>query len=67
METTTTNTSTNTSKYKCLSGSALKMIALITMMIDHVGSVLLSQAAFANRPFISIGSHALTLYFIVRK
>ena len=52
---------------KILSGSALKMIALITMMIDHIGSVLLSQAAFANTPFINIGSHGLTLYFIVRK
>ena len=52
---------------KVLSGSSLKMIALITMIIDHIGSVLLSQAQFANEPIVSIGSHAITLYFIVRK
>ena len=52
---------------KILSGSTLKLIALITMMIDHIGSVLLSQAAFATTPFLTIGSHGITLYFIVRK
>ncbi len=52
---------------KPLSGSALKMIALVTMIIDHIGSVLLSQVQFANEPIVSIGSHAVTLYFIIRK
>lgn len=52
---------------KVLSGSSLKMIALITMIIDHIGAFLLSQAQFANEPIVSIGSHAITLYFIVRK
>lgn len=51
---------------KILSGSALKMIALATMILDHIGSVLLSRMAFALTPIISVGSHSITLYFIVR-
>lgn len=30
-------------KYRILSGSALKMIAIITMLIDHIGAVILSM------------------------
>ncbi len=29
--------------YRCLSGNALKMIAIVTMMIDHVGAALLES------------------------
>ena len=28
-------------KFRILSGSALKMIAMITMLIDHIGAIIL--------------------------
>ena len=53
-------------KYKILSGSALKMIALFTMILDHTASVLLSQYAFATAPLIQFGSHGWSLFRICR-
>ena len=51
-------------RYKILSGSALKCFALITMIIDHIASVLLR-----NRPVILMqtGLGTLTLYAVMRK
>ena len=57
----------NFSKYRVLSGSALKTIALVTMIIDHVGLYLLSKASFADVPLFSIGSISVTVYWICRK
>ena len=51
---------------KVLSGSTLKLIALFTMMCDHVGSILLSRSELGMTPFLSIGSHGLTLYAVSR-
>ena len=53
-------------KYKILSGSALKTIALIAMIIDHTASIVLSNMAFATDPIITISSHKITLYLILR-
>ncbi|MBQ6042340.1 MAG: TraX protein [Oscillospiraceae bacterium] len=53
-------------KYRVLSGSALKMIALITMIIDHIGAVLLSQQGSALLPLFDGAPESLTLYQIFR-
>ena len=42
------------------------MTALITMLIDHTGAFFLYGFDFAKEPFITIGSHAVTLYKIMR-
>ncbi|MBQ9662075.1 MAG: TraX protein [Oscillospiraceae bacterium] len=51
-------------KYKVLSGSALKCIALITMIIDHIGVVLLKDSRIV---LFGTGSGAFTLYTLMRK
>lgn len=45
---------------RVLSGSVLKLIALITMIIDHTTAYLLSETAFGDAVFFSVGSHTLT-------
>ncbi len=53
-------------KYKCLSGSVLKLLALITMITDHIGYALLSQMPSAVEPLFTIGSHEISMYIISR-
>ena len=51
-------------KYKILSGSALKCIALVTMLIDHVGLHLLRGS---NIVLLRTGQGALTLDYLMRR
>ena len=55
--------------YDCrkLSGSALKTIALISMIIDHAAFLLLSKTVFGMEPLFTVGSITVTLYWICRK
>lgn len=53
-------------RYRVLSGSALKLAALLIMLLDHTAEVLLSQMQFATDAIVSIGSHQITLYWICR-
>ncbi|MDO4272430.1 MAG: TraX family protein [Eubacteriales bacterium] len=62
----TTPTSFFPEKFRILSGSALKMIAIIIMLIDHSALVLLSGYAPANIPLFTIGTKGYTLYRICR-
>ncbi len=51
-------------KYKILSGSALKCIALVTMIIDHIGLHLLRGT---NLVLLHTGQGAITLDFLMRR
>ena len=53
-------------KHRVLSGSALKLIAVITMLIDHIGYVFYALPAFQKPLFTALGE-TVTLYFLLRK
>lgn len=58
-----TNISAN--KFKILSGSMLKLLAVISMTVDHTAAILVSELDVLRTPF-SIGGRAFTLYYIMR-
>lgn len=53
-------------RFKILSGSMLKMLAVICMTIDHAAVILWPVVDALRIPF-SIGGTAITLYWIMRK
>lgn len=57
----------NLQKLKVLDGSMLKLIAVITMLIDHAALILISDTEFATTPLLNLGGKQITLYFILRK
>lgn len=53
-------------RFRILSGSALKLIAIITMLIDHTAFVLLTQYPPAMEPLFYIGASGYSVYRICR-
>ena len=57
---------TRLGRCRILSGSALKLIAVITMLIDHIGYVFYAFPVF-REPLFTVLGETVTLYFILRK
>lgn len=53
-------------KFRILSGSMLKLIACVAMLIDHTGAVILSNYSPALNPLFYIGDNAVSAYRIAR-
>ena len=53
-------------KWQCLSGSWLKLIAMLTMLIDHTAYFLLYENFDVSQTLFTLGNTKVTVYFILR-
>ncbi len=54
-------------RFRILSSSMLKLIAVITMFIDHSALLLAPEISLMTEPFFTVGSQTVTLYYLMRK
>lgn len=54
-------------RLKILSGSMLKLMAILFMLIDHTALVLHADLAFLGMSLFSIGETEITIYYVLRK
>lgn len=52
--------------HRILSGSVLKLIAMITMLIDHVTLHLLSDVAWLNEPLFTLFNTQISVFYLLR-
>lgn len=54
-------------RFRILSGSALKLIAAVTMLIDHASLLLAPEFSAWTEPIFSLLGKEITVYYILRK
>ncbi len=53
-------------RYRVLSGSTLKVMAMASMLIDHIGCFIMPLYETPFQPYFTVGSKDVSLYFIFR-